>query len=341
MNSAKSPHLEIREDWLALHTEEIISPEQEIVDAHHHLWDRSYSRYLFDELLSDFKSGHCIIGSVYVQCKSMYRQDGDPDFQSVGEVEFINGVAAQFASGQYGEILGCQGIVGFADLQLGDCVEPVLERLLQAGGGRLKGIRNTTAWHADSMVVSNPNPPAPGLLQTAQFLQGCKKLSHQDLVLDIWAYHTQLSEVYAVALQCPDLVIVLDHVGGPLGIGHDAIRDETGFKFWREQMKKIAQLSNVKVKIGGFGMKIIGQPFYREPIPPTSIVLANTWRNYVEAVIEMFGPQRCMFESNFPVDKGMFSYQVLWNTFKRLSLGYSETERNFLFRDCARETYRL
>ena len=341
MIAQKSPHLEIRQEWLALHSEAIISPEQEIIDAHHHLWDRSYSRYLFDELLTDFNSGHRLIGSVYVQCKSMYRKGVDPDFESVGEVEFINGIAAQFASGLYGESLGCQGIVGFADLQLGDCVEPVLERLIQAGGGRLKGIRNTTAWHGDPEVVSHPNPPPAGLLQTVQFLQGCKKLSQQDLVLDIWAYHTQLSEVYALAIQCPDLVIVLDHVGGPLGIGPDAIVDETGFEFWRAQMKKISQLPNIKVKIGGFGMKIIGHTFYREPIPPTSLVLAKAWRNYVEAVIEIFGPQRCMFESNFPVDKGMFSYQVLWNTFKRLSLGYSETERNLLFRDCARETYRL
>lgn len=341
MTAEKSPHLEIREDWLAMHSEPIISPEQEIIDSHHHLWDRSYSRYLFDELLTDFNSGHRIIGSIYVQCKSMYRKDGDPAFNSVGEVEFVNGIAAQFASGQYGQHLGCQGIVGFADLQLGDNVEPILERLIQAGGGRLKGIRNTTAWHADPEVVSNPNPPPAGLLQTTQFLDGCKKLSQKNLVLDIWAYHTQLSEVYVLALQCPDLTIVLDHVGGPLGVGHDATSNERGFTYWHEQMKKIAKCQNVKLKIGGFGMKIIGHPFYREPLPPTSLDLANAWRKYVDAVIELFGPRRCMFESNFPVDKGMFSYQVLWNAFKRLSFRYSEVERNFLFRDCARETYRL
>lgn len=336
-----SPHISVRADWLKLRQEEILLPDLPIIDPHHHLWDRPGNRYLFNELKEDLDSGHRVLATMFVQCRTMYNQHVEPRYQPVGELEFVNGISAQFASGLYGDALGCAGIVGYADLMLGDAVEPVLHKLSAAGGGRLKGIRNTTAWHTHPEVISNPAPPPAGLLTEPNFIAGTRKLSHHGLALDIWAYHTQLDEVYALASACPQTRIVIDHLGGPLGIGPYADQRQATFAEWSNAMRRLARLPNIRIKLGGFGLKVLGYRYFEQAMPPDSDTLAHDWKPYIETLIEAYGAERCMFESNFPVDKGMFSYHVMWNAFKKLTFTFTPEERHALFFQTALDTYSL
>jgi predicted TIM-barrel fold metal-dependent hydrolase len=336
-----SPHVPVRSDWLSLVTEAALEPELRIIDAHHHLWDRPGNRYLLDEYLEDLSQGHSIEATVFVQCRSMFDQQRQPAFQSVGEVEFANGIAAQSASGVYGATRACAAIVGGADLRLGNSVLPVLEEMVARCGSRLQGVRNTTAWHPDPDVVSNPNPPPAGILQDKMFRQGVGCLRHYDLKLDVWAYHTQLSEVRSLAGEFPDQTIILNHVGGPLGIGQYADRRAEMTAQWQLEIQQLACYPNVLIKLGGLGMKVGGFDLHLKELPPDSQTLASLWHPYVLHCIESFGPERCMFESNFPVDKGMCSYGVLWNAFKLITKEFSATERGALFSGTAAGTYNI
>lgn len=339
--ASTSPHISVRPQWLGLWDEAVLEPELEIVDAHHHLWDRPSGRYLFEDLLDDVRSGHNVRSSVYVQCRSMFDVSRPEQFRSVGEVEFANGVAALSASGQYGDFRACAAIVAGADLTHGLAIAPVLEEMIERAGPRLRGIRNTTAWHADPAIVSNPNPPLAGLLKDQNFRRGVSCLERFGLSLDIWAYHTQLDEVLGLANDFPDLMIVLDHLGGPLGAGqYQGCRDEV-FTQWVGSLSELSRLPNVVIKIGGLGMRVGGFNLHQRPAPPSSEELAQLWAPYVMQCIELFGTKRCMFESNFPVDKGMYSYKVLWNAFKRLTQNLSQSERADLFSGTATQIYRL
>ena len=336
-----SPHIPVREDWLALVTEPPLEPALPVVDPHHHLWDRPGDRYLFDDLLRDTRSGHDIRATVFVTCRSMFRADGPEEMRPLGETEFVNGVAAQSASGLYGPLRACQGIVGFADLTLGERVAPVLEAHLRAAPERFRGIRNNTAVHPDPRIQTNPVKPREGLLRDPAFLRGAALLPRHGLTLDIWAYHTQLPEVEALARALPDLTVILDHVGGPIGIGPFAGRREEVFGTWQAAMRRLAALPNLRVKLGGLGMALSGFRFHEAATPPGSAELAAAWAPYIESCIELFGAQRCMFESNFSVDKGMFSYGVCWNAFKRIAAAASDDEKAALFAGTAIRTYRL
>ena len=272
-----SPHLPVRPQWLALQREDVLEPELPIIDAHHHLWDRPGGRYLLDELLLDLGAGHHVTGTVFVQCRTMYRQHGPQALRPVGEVEFIDGIAAQSASGRHGPARACAAIVGFADLMLGEQVVPVLHALEAAGNGRLRGIRNTTAWHADAAIRSNPLPPPPGMLLEPGFQAATRRLPAHGLTLDVWAYHTQLDEVLALARACPATTIVLDHLGGPLGAGPYRGCQAEVFRHWRDAMRKLAALPNVRLKLGGLGMPVGGWDFHVREVPPASEVLAAAW----------------------------------------------------------------
>jgi L-fuconolactonase len=334
-------HYPVDERWLATYVEEAIDPRRPIVDPHHHLWDRQ-QRYLLDELLKDLNTGHNILATVYLQCGSMYRADGDPAYASVGETEFVNGVAAMSASGSYGTPRACAGIVGHADLQrLGAGIEPVLEAHVRAGGGRFRGIRNSSVWDADSSIVTTPTPPPRGLLGDARFREGFARLATFGLSFDAWLYHPQIGELAALARAFPDTTIVLDHVGAPLGIGVYEGRRAEVFETWRDAIRDIARCPNVNVKLGGLGMKVMGFGFEKQPRPPSSEELAREWRPYLETCIESFGVDRAMFESNFPVDKQSCGYAVLWNAFKRFAAGYSEADKHALFVGTACRVYRL
>ncbi|HUB96079.1 MAG TPA: amidohydrolase family protein [Stellaceae bacterium] len=340
-DSRPTIHYPVDEQWLATRVEEAIEPERPIIDPHHHLWDRQ-QRYLLDELLKDLNTGHKILATVYLQCGSMYRAGGDPAYASVGETEFVNGIAAMSASGGYGTARACAGIVGHADLYgLGAGVEPVLEAHVRAGGGRFRGVRNSSVWDADASIVSVPVPPPRGLLGDARFREGFARLATFGLSFDAWLYHPQIGELAALARAFPDTTIVLDHVGGPLGVGAYKGRRADVFAVWRDAIREIARCPNVNVKLGGLGMKWIGFGFEEKPRPPASEELAREWRPYLETCIEAFGPDRAMFESNFPVDKQSCSYAALWNAFKRFAGPYSEAEKKALFFGTAARVYRL
>ena len=341
MQIVHAPHLPVREDWLALREEPILAPELPIVDAHHHLWDRQTGRYLTDEFAKDLQSGHRVVSTVYVQCRSMLRADGPDSMKPVGEVEFATGVAAMFASGGYGRTRSCEGIVSGADLTLGDALEAVLETMINVSGSRLRGVRNPLAWHESPEVRSSPVTPPRDRMLDPGFRNGVKALARFGLSLDAWVYHTQSSELYELARAVPDVTFVIDHFGGPVGVGpHEGERARV-FAEWKRGLARLASLPNTRVKLGGAGMSVFGFAFARRDVPPSSEDLAAAWRPYFETCVELFGVERCMFESNFPVDKGMFSYVVLWNAFKRLAGSMSADEKTALFSKTAAATYRL
>jgi len=329
----------VRQEWLDRRIEEILEPDLPIVDPHHHLWDRPGWRYLLDELLADLNSGHRIVATVFLQCGAMHRATGDVALRPVGETEFVNGVAAMGASGGYGPTQVCAGIVGHADLRLGVGVDAVLEAHLRAGGGRFRGIRHGAARNDTRPLPANA--PLPGLLADADFRAGFARLAPLGLSFDAWLHHAQIDALTALARAFPNTAIVLDHVGGPLGTGPYAGRREAEFARWTTSVRALATCPNVSVKLGGLGMPFTNLGLHDGPEPPSSEQLAAASRPYFEACIAAFGPDRCMFESNFPVDKESFSYAVYWNACKRLTHGASADEKAALFRRTAARFYRL
>lgn len=336
-------HPSIDAEWLGRHGEDVIDPARRIVDAHHHLWDRSRSpRYMPDDLLGDVGSGHNVISTVFVESRASWRQGGPEHLRTVGETEFANGMAALAASGDYGPIRFCAGIVANIDLRL---PEALLAEALQAhrtaGGGRLKGVRQVAACHDSPDVrVSGPIPP-PGLLASPEFRRGFRMLSEAGLGFDAWVYHPQIPEVASLADHFPESRIVLNHCGGPIGIGPYANQRARAMKEWDASIRDIARRENVFVKLGGLGMRLGGFELYRRARPPGSDELAALWSPYFNTCIEAFGASRCMFESNFPVEKSSCSYGVLWNAFKRVASGATDVEKECLFSLTASSFYRL
>jgi len=339
--SAQIHYIPNRPDWLAKRTEAALEPGLKIVDPHHHLWDRPGWRYLLDDLLADTRSGHNLVATVFVQCRAMHRAGGPPELRPVGETEFVNGIAAMSASGGYGATQVCAGIVGHADMLLGDRVRPVLEAHVAAGGGRFRGIRHITAWDPDPLVMNPAYQPPKGVLADPTFRAGIKTLGDMGLTFDAWLYHPQIDELTAMAHAVPGTRIVLDHCGGPLAIGaYEGKRDEI-FPHWARAIRDLATAPNVFVKLGGLGMRINGYHFEDAPEPPSSETLASAWKPYFETCIEAFGASRCMFESNFPVDKGSYSYGIFWNACKRIARAASPAEKRELFAGTANRFYTL
>ena len=336
--------------------EPILEPDLLIVDPHHHLWDwtgrippeppalhpfatiyRDTPRFLFDDLLANLNAGHRIAATVFIECRSMHRSYGPPAFAPVGETEFVNGVAAMSASGLYGATRACAGIVGFVDLTLGDGAAEVIEAHLARAPDRFRGLRHSAAWDADSSVLGPLAFRPERLFENADFRRGFSHLSRFGLSFEAWALEPQLPEVVALAAAFPDTQIVLNHVGTPLGTGAYAGRREERFDLWRSQIRELARADNVVVKLGGLGMPFGGF----EAKGAGSERLAELWRPYIETCIEAFGANRCMFESNFPVDGYTCSYRTLWNALKRLAAGASADEKAALFHGVASRVYRL
>ena len=340
-----SPYLAVRQNWLyKAPREAILEPDLPIIDPHHHLWDRADWRYMLPELLADIGSGHNVVGTVFVQCRAFHRADGPEAMRPVGETEFVNGVAAMSAAGEYGAAKVCAGIVGHANLSLGARVREVLEAHIVAGGGangRFRGIRHITAWDADPSLL-NPHYPVPqGLLGDAKFREGFAQLAPLNLSFDAWLYHPQIGDVTALARAFPGTKIVLDHCGGPLTIGAYAGKRDAVFPVWKAAIQELAKCPNVYVKLGGLGMRINGYDFAEQPAPPTSERLAEAWKPYIDTCVEAFGAARGMFESNFPVDKGSYGYAAYWHACKRLVAGASAAEKADLFAGAAARFYRL
>lgn len=329
-----------RAAWLAQVREDILEPDLPICDPHHHLWDHPQSRYLIDELIADTGSGHNVVSTVFVECMSMYRADGPVPMRPVGETEFVNGVAAMSRSGGYGPTRVAAGIVSFADLTLGEDVGVVLDAHIEASI-HFRGIRHAAGWDASERVRNSHTKPPPHLCLDAGFRRGFAELARRELTFDAWLYHPQLSDLVSLARAFPDTTIVLDHFGGPLGIGPYEGKRREVFDAWRASIREVAQCPNVVAKLGGLVMPINGFGFHRAARPATSAELVEATRDYYLHALDCFGPSRCMFESNFPVDKASCSYHVLWNSFKRLAAGWSAADKAAVFHDTATRVYRL
>jgi predicted TIM-barrel fold metal-dependent hydrolase len=322
--------------------EEPIEPDLPIVDPHHHLRDRPGHLYQLPELLRDITRGHNIQATVAVECTAMFRADGPIELQPVGETEFLNGIAAMSASGQYGPIRVCAGFVSYADFRLGPArVQAGLEAHIAAGGGRLRGIRNTVAWDPFDGIKNTRGTNAAHALMDSKFRAGFACLASLNLSFDTWLYFTQLGEAFDLAKSFPGTTIVIDHLGGPVHVGPYAGRRKEVFDEWKARMRDLARLPNVFVKVGGLGMATLGFGLENEPGRPSSERLAGLWRPYIETCVELFGASRAMFESNFPPDKKSCDYGILWNAFKRVASQYSAAEKTALFSGTARAIYRL
>ena len=333
-------HPVVRPEWLALaEPEDIIEPARPIIDPHHHLWIRDGYRYFLDELLEDLGSGHAIAATVFLQCAWAYRTDGPEALRPVGETEFVVAIAEE-AARRGCKTRVCAGIVAHADLTLGAAVDEVLAAQQTAAAGRLRGIRHLTARDEGFRAGIAPPPPAH-LMGARAFRAGYARLAQFGLSYDAWLYHPQIPELTALARDVPGTPIVLNHLGGPLGIGPYQGRGDEVFATWRASIIDLASCPNVTMKLGGLAMMVAGFAFHERPRPPTSTQMASAWRPYFEAAIEAFGPNRCMFESNFSVDKAMCGYAPLWNAFKRVAAGASASEKNALFHDTAARFYRL
>lgn len=320
-------------------SEEILEPDLSICDAHHHLWDVPAQRYLLDDFLKDADCGHRIEATVYVEAGSFDRADGPAHLRSVGETEFAVGVAAMAASGRYGATRVAAGIVSHADLSIGAGVGELLVAHRAAGGARLSGVRQSAAWDADPAITAGRLYAPPELYRQPSFRAGFAELRQFALTFDAFVNHPQLADVTDLAHAFPDQTIILDHVGGLLGIGPYAGKHDAIFIEWRRSMKELSACPNVRVKLGGLGLTRCGFGFHRLPEPPDSAHLAEVWRPWIETSIEAFGSDRCMFESNFPVDRRSTSYAVLWNAFKRITSGALASDKAALFRDTALRTY--
>jgi L-fuconolactonase len=330
-------------DWLALTQESTLEPQIPICDPHHHFWDfRServpYQRYLLHELAADINCGHNVRSTVFIEARSMYRPDGAVELRPVGEIEFVQGLAAASATGLYGPCRAASAIIGHADLKLGDSVKPVLEALQAASPNRFRGIRHTVTWDSHPEVG---NRERQGVLATPEYRAGARALAQMGLSLDTGVCFPQLPELADFAKAIPNLTIILNHLGGLNRVGPYGNRDDEVLPAWRRGIAAVAQCPNVNLKLGGIGMPRLGFDWHTREKPIGSEELAASMAPLMTYSIEQFGPGRCMFESNFPVDKVSFSHHVLFNAFKRFSKGYSASERAALFHDTAARAYRI
>ncbi|MDH3444401.1 MAG: amidohydrolase family protein, partial [Deltaproteobacteria bacterium] len=315
-----------------------VEPAMPICDAHHHLWQRAGERYLLENLLDDIAGGHNVVATVAVECKAMYRTEGREDLKPIGETEFLEGVAKEaVANPGIGTAVGA-AIVGFADLTLGDGVAAVLEAHLAASPRRFRGIRYSTTYDPSGALR---NDSSRNMMSETAFRRGFRLLKRFNLSFDAWLYHPQLLELAALAHAFPDVVIILDHIGGPLGTGPYAGRRDEVFDAWHREIGKVAECPNVMVKLGGLGSERSGFHWHQRSAPPLAEEIAAAIKPYFEFCIEKFGASRCMFESNFPVEKRANTYLALWNAFKLMTASFSPGERAALFHDTAFRVYRL
>jgi predicted TIM-barrel fold metal-dependent hydrolase len=350
--------------WLGKRPREAaLEPALPIIDPHHHFWDTPQRGwYLLPELLEDIggsqrseaspdavsassagaRGGHNIVSTVFLECRSMYRKDGPAEMSPVGEVEFVNGIAAMSASGGYGPCRVAEAIVGHADLTLGARVRQVLEAELRVGGGRFRGIRHGVSWDSSDAIQKFATRVVPShLVRDPKFREGFAQLAPLGLSFESWQYHPQLPDAIDLARAFPNTTIILNHVGGVLGVGLYSGHRQEILADWKNDIGELAKCPNVNVKLGGVGMTSFGFDFHERDLPPSSEELAAAWRQYIEPCIEAFGPNRCMFESNFLPDKQSGGYTELWNAFKRITSGASAAEKTALYSGTAARVYRL
>ena len=345
MNTNKSPHLPVRQEWLNQHIEDPILPNIPIIDPHHHLWDVGFGRYYIEELLEDINSsGHNILSTVYIMSSSntkIYSKDGLEEFKPLKEIEFATSEGKRADLIPNNKVKVNASIVGSVDLTYGNKLQPVLEKAVNISEGRLKGIRMLLASHTDPRISSGAVKSDLGLMLHPNFIDGAKCIQNANLSLDFWIYHTQLNEMEKIARALPELTIILNHIGGPIHLGEYEGKQAATHREWRSAMMRLSRIPNINVKLGGLGMAVNGAKFHNNKFPPNSVQLSDVWKPWIYETIDMFGFDRCMFESNFPVDKGSCSYGALWNAFKILAKDMSDDEINKLFSKNAAKIYKI
>ena len=320
----------------ATRSEEAIEPDLPILDAHHHVWDDLSNplatHYPLGSLMADLRAGHNIVASVYAECSDHYRTSGPEELRPVGETEAV--AASDAPPGVMA------AIIGYADMRLGREVRPVLEAHREAGRGRFSGIRHSTAWDPHPDVPNSARKSPPGLLVSPSFVDGVRTLGELDMTFDAWMYFHQLPELVTLARRAPDTRIILDHLGGPAGVGYWATHRDEMLATWRDNITALSRMPNVSIKIGGLGF-----PWFLTDEVSATLVdsdsIAAYWRPEILHCIESFGPDRCMFESDFPVDGRLCDYVTLWNAFKKASTDLDPTERDAVFRGTAARIYRI
>lgn len=333
-----------REEWLALAMDEpVLEPDLPVIDAHVHYWHHKTGyRYFIEEFARDVKQcGHRVEETVFVECHSMYRAQGPEHLRCVGETEFAMGQSAMAASGKYTDCKAASAIVGYADLTLGDLTRETLEAHVAAANGRFRGIRQRAKWDPDPRVRGAVCADQPGLYLEPAFRKGLDRLTSLNLAFDASIFHPQIPDVTALARAHPDANIVVIHTGSPVGHSAYAGRSDQVHADWLRDMKTLATCPNVSIKLGGLLMCLGNFDFLAADRPPTSAELADLWRPYLEPCLELFGADRCMVSSNFPVDKAGMTYGAVWNMFKRIAQGASPEEQQMLFSGTARRVYRM
>jgi predicted TIM-barrel fold metal-dependent hydrolase len=323
----------------AAEPEPAVDPQRRIVDPHHHLWDRRGSTYLAEQLLADTRATHNVTHTIFVDCMAEYEENGPEHLRPVGETRFVAAQAAQTRAAGGTEIAG---IVSFADMNLGAAVEEVIAAHEMAGTGLFRGVRYATAWSDHPEVrVGHTNPPER-LMEDTKFREGIAALGAMGHSFDAWLYFNQLHELTAMARDLTDVSIILNHLGAPLGIGpyRDRLDDVTAR--WKASMVDVASCPNVSLKLGGIGMDDLFATGWRklDPPPDSDLVVAR-WDDQVRWCIDTFGPSRCMFESNFPVDRQALTYSVIWNAFQKIAAVYDDAEQDEMFSGTAIRVYRL
>lgn len=333
----------VQHEWLAKVKEEIIDPEQPIIDAHHHLWVLPSETYLLPEILKDTETqtgtGHKIVATVYADCGSFYRPDGPAHLRSVGETEFANGIATQAASGVFGPAKICAAIFSNTDF-MSPQVGEALDAHIAAAPARFRGIRPHTVRDPLGALGAYPNAPED-MMVSKPFLNGLREMAKRNLVTDMWGFHHQLGRTAEMARAVPEASIVMDHLSTPLGMDAYKGKEAEVMQEWKKGIDELAKCENVVMKLGGMNMHFNGFDWHKGALPPTSDQLTKAYSPYYLYAIEKFGPSRCLFESNFPMDKRAVSYNVLWNAHKKIVKDFSKSEKQQMFHDTAARVYRI
>ncbi len=331
------------EAWYAQVVEQIIEPERPIIDPHHHLWvgwGNGFHDYLLEDLWGDTESGHKIEKTVFIECGTSYRKTGPDHLKPVGETEFVTDIAAQSAAAAPNKAV-VAGIISFADLTSVELLGEVLDAHETAGNGLFRGIRHAGALHPRPVEAFLPGKSVPGLFLDGNFQAGVRFLGRRGYTYESWHYHLQLADFFALAKAAPETAIILDHFGTPLGTQSYLEQRETVFQQWQADIARLSECPNVYAKLGGLAMPDNGFGWHAAAKPATSDELVTAQKRYYLHTIECFGVNRCMFESNFPVDRLSISYPVLWNAFKKMVADFSEDEKHALFYGTAVMVYRL
>ncbi|WP_137700166.1 amidohydrolase family protein [Marimonas lutisalis] len=327
-------------DWHAQVREEIIDPAREITDPHHHLWpERLGSRYELPQLWADTQSGHNVTRTVFIECGAGYDRSSPEPFAPVAETDYVEAIAEEAAG--HPERAQVAAIVAHANLRLApETLNAVLDAH-QAASRRFRGIRHAGAWDEERDRIMFQGQPIPHLYLDPDFQRGVALLGERGLTFDTWHFHPQNGEFLELARACPGTTIILDHFGTPMGTVRFAGLREDRFADWQREMAAIAECPNVVAKLGGLAMPVNGFGWDGRDVPPGSDELVEAQAHYYHHMIEIFGPERCMFESNFPVDKLSVGYVVYWNAMKKIAARYDTAAQDAMFKGTADRVYAL